>query len=407
MYILTREGKEYLEKGLPERQLIIALKNGSKPIQELKGMGIAINWAKRNGWVSIEQGKVILTDKGKSVLKEKTQLELALFEVNEGHGVGPDLLKILESRKLVEQRKMQVVVKGNEIAQLTSDLIISGTWKKYPFRKYNVKTPAPVMWPGKKQAYRAFLDEVKEELVSMGFMEMDGPTVESVFYNCDALYMPQNHPARGIHDIYFVKGKAKIDKTLLASVKKMHEQGGIGSKGWGYKFSNEETKKLLLRSQGTAESARMLASNPNVPGKYFSIARIYRPDVVDATHLTEFNQLDGIILGKDVSFRNLLGMLTMFAKKMTGVDKIKFLPGYFPFTEPSVEGYIKHPKLKKWIEVFPAGVFRPELTHQLGIKVPVLAWGFGIDRMFMVKEGISDIRQLFSYDINWLRERKI
>jgi len=407
MYILTKEGKEYVEKGLPERRLIERLSRKSLAIGELKGEGIAINWARKNGWIRIIEGKVDLTEKGRGALKEKTTLELALFELSKGGKVNNELLRILEDRKLIEKRKMQVTVQNGEINQLTSDLIVSGAWKKYPLRKYDVRAPAPEIFAGKKEAYRSFLDDVKEVLVKLGFKEMLGPSVESIFYNLDALYMPQDHPARGIHDVYFVKGKAKLNKKIVANVKQMHESGGFGSKGWRVKFSEEVSKGLLLRSQGTALSARALVNNPEVPGKYFAITRCYRPDVVDATHLSEFNQLEGIVLGKELNFRNLLGLLTVFAKKIAGVDKVKFLPGYFPFTEPSVEGYIYHPKLKKWIEVLPAGIFRPELTRPLGVDVPVLAWGIGIPRLFMVREGISDIRQLFSYDLNWLRRARL
>jgi phenylalanyl-tRNA synthetase alpha chain len=407
MYILTIEGKNYLENGLPERRLIESINNGAVPIVDLKGQGIAINWARKNGWIEIREGKVRLTGKGKEALREKTAIELALFEISEGHDISGDIMKVLENRKLVAAKKLGVTIQGNIINQLTSKMIVSQAWKKHAFRKYDVKAPAPELFAGKKQAYLAFLDEVKEELVSMGFAEMEGPTVESVFYNCDALYMPQDHPSRDVHDIYYVNGKAVIDKKLLSKVRACHENGVDGSKGWGGKFSNEKTSKLLLRSQGTALSARTLANNPNVPGKYFAVARCYRPDVIDATHATEFNQLEGIVLGKKVNFRNLLGMITTFAKRVAGVDKIKFLPGYFPYTEPSTEGYIYHPKLKKWIEILPAGMLRPEVTKPLGINVPVMAWGFGIPRLFMIREGITDIRDLFSYDLEWLRKRRV
>jgi len=403
MYILTSEGRDYLTKGLPERQLIEMISKKPVHIKNLKGEGIAINWARKNHWITIEKGVVSLTGEGEQALREKTAIELALFEVSEGKQIGNDLLKVLENRKLIQVKKMQIVVKGDEINQLTSDLIVSGAWKKYPLRKYDVQAPAPEIFPGKKQAYRAFLDEVKEELVRLGFQEMSGPTVESVFYNNDALYMPQDHPARGIHDIYSIGGKSKIEKTILNPVKKMHEAGGHGSTGWKYKFSDKITNNLVLRSQGTAMSARTMINKPQIPSKHFAVARIYRPDVVDSTHLTEFNHLEGIVLDKNVTFRNLLGMLTTFAKRIANIDRVKFLPGYFPYTEPSTEGYIYHPKLKKWIEVLPAGMFRPEVTKPLGIDARVLAWGIGIDRLFMVKEGIDDIRKLFSYDLEFLR----
>jgi phenylalanyl-tRNA synthetase alpha chain len=231
--------------------------------------------------------------------------------------------------------------------------------------------------------------------------------VELSLFNSDALFMPQDHPARGIHDLYFIKpeyGNLSKYKTILKNIKETHENGWkTGSEGWKIKFSEKESSRLVLRSQGTAISARILANKPKIPGKYFAIARCFRPDIIDASHLAEFNQMEGIVIDKSVNFKNLLGMLKVFAEKMTGSKKIKFLPAYFPFTEPSVEMHVYHDKLKKWIELGGAGIFRPELAIPMGIKEPVLAWGIGIDRLYMIKENIHDIRQLFSTNLKYLR----
>ena len=256
-----------------------------------------------------------------------------------------------------------------------------------------------------------FLDEVREELVALGFEEMTGPLVELSFWNSDALYMPQDHPARGIHDIYFVKSPKEgkiVDKDLLKAVKATHENGGkTGSSGWRYEFDEKQAARLLLRSQTTSVSSRTLASKPKIPGAYFTVGRNFRPEKLDATHLIEFNQCEGIVIGENLNFRHLLGLLADFFRKFTGSDKFHFRPAYFPFTEPSVEGFFWHPHLNKWVELGGAGILRPEVTEPLGIKVPVLAWGIGIDRVFIMKESIKDIRELFSQDIKYLREAKL
>ncbi|MCD6403759.1 MAG: phenylalanine--tRNA ligase subunit alpha, partial [Nanoarchaeota archaeon] len=152
----------------------------------------------------------------------------------------------------------------------------------------------------------------------------------------------------------------------------------------------------------TALSARTLAGDVEIPGKYFAIARVFRPDVVDRTHLPEFNQVEGIVLGEGLSFKHLLGMLKLFAEEIAGTKRFRFDTGYFPFTEPSVE-LVGYKKGFGWVELGGAGVFRPEVTKPFGIDVPVLAWGLGIDRLFMMKYKIDDIRKLFSYDLEWLR----
>jgi phenylalanyl-tRNA synthetase alpha chain len=118
----------------------------------------------------------------------------------------------------------------------------------------------------------------------------------------------------------------------------------------------------------------------------------------------EFDQCEGIIVGKNVTFRHLLGMLKEFAKEVLGTEKVKFVPHYYPFTEPSVDMYIYFPKMKKWVEVVGAGMFRPEVLKPLGINYPVLAWGFGFSRLAMLKLEIDDIRYLFAKDLAWLRE---
>jgi phenylalanyl-tRNA synthetase alpha chain len=295
---------------------------------------------------------------------------------------------------------------AEEVSQLSPELLKDGSWRHKRFRKYTISLRAPRIGTGKKHPYREFLDQVKTKLVSMGFQEMRGTLVETEFWNMDALFMPQFHPARDIHDVYFVKEPThatKIAEPFLSRVTKAHQDGGkTGSTGWGYRFDGERAKRLVLRSQGTAVSARTLASSPAVPGKYFSIARCFRYDQVDATHATDFFQVEGIVLGDDINFRTLLGLLNLFAREVAQAKEVKFLPAYFPFTEPSVEMHVRHPRLG-WMELGGAGLFRPEVTLPLGVTVPVIAWGLGLDRMAMVALGIHDIRELFTDNLELIR----
>lgn len=299
-------------------------------------------------------------------------------------------------------------VSGEELGAVTQELLESGAWKGASFRSYNIMSrPARVM-PGRRNPYVQFLESVKDKLVSLGFEEFDGGLVETEFWNGDALFMPQFHSARDIHDVYYVAEPTKaksIEEPYLSRVAATHENGGAtGSRGWRYGFDREFTKRLVLRSQGTVLSARQL-SKAKVPGKYFGIARCFRYDKVDATHLSDFYQTEGIVLGEDVNLRTLLGFLEMFAVEVAGAKEVKYVPGYFPFTEPSVEVHIKHPVLG-WFELGGAGIFRPEVTEPMGVSVPVLAWGIGIDRMALMALGLNDLRELFSYDIENVRLRR-
>jgi len=234
--------------------------------------------------------------------------------------------------------------------------------------------------------------------------------VENEFWDMDALFMPQFHPARNIHDVYFVKEPSackQIEQPFARQVAAAHKDGGkTGSTGWRYNFDLERAKRLILRSQGTAVSSRTLASGPKIPGKYFSIARCFRYDAVDATHAPDFYQVEGIVLGEDINFKALLGLLKLFGQEIAKAGEFQFRPAYFPFTEPSVELHVKHPELG-WMELGGAGIFRPEVTKPLGVNVPVIAWGLGLDRMAMVALGIQDIRDLFSRDLDFIRTKKI
>jgi phenylalanyl-tRNA synthetase alpha chain len=226
--------------------------------------------------------------------------------------------------------------------------------------------------------------------------------------------MPQFHSARDIHDVYRVADPAnpngfglakEIEEPWLSNVAAAHENGGkTGSRGWNYHFDREFTRRLILRSQGTVLSAKTLPK-AKVPGKYFGIVRCFRYDQVDATHLPDFYQTEGIVLGEDVNLRTLLGMLDIFAREVAGAKEVKYVPGYFPFTEPSVEVHIKHPVLG-WFELGGSGIFRPEVCASLGVNVPVAAWGIGIDRMALMALGLNDLRELFSYDIEDVRLRR-
>lgn len=295
---------------------------------------------------------------------------------------------------------------GDEVSALTPEMLQDGSWKTRKFRAYNLGIAPTRVYPGRLHPYMEFLDALRTQLLSMGFTEMEGGLVENEFWNNDALFMPQFHSARDIHDVYFVKDPTharKLEEPYGSQVAATHEKGWkTGSRGWAYKFDLERTKRLILRSQGTALSSRQLAKGAEVPGKYFAIARCFRYDQVDATHLSDFYQVEGIVLGHDIAFTHLLGLLDLFAKEVAKAHETFFAPAYFPFTEPSVELHARHPAIG-WMELGGAGLFRPEVTRPLGVDVPVIAWGLGVDRMAMVALGVNDIRDLFSFDLDYVR----
>ncbi|RLE93592.1 MAG: phenylalanine--tRNA ligase subunit alpha [Thermoprotei archaeon] len=447
---LTDEGKKYSELGLPEKRLLLLLlklKEKDKPSLSLKEAPqiaseegielnareavIALQHLARRKLCSVSKGVVELIagekeisefirhleekeKKLKEVLAEKERLDVSdLSEFKSRR-----LLKIKERAiikvYLTDQAKLLLeknLIKPAEIVtRLTPELIISGKWKEVIIKKFDLSVDVPTLHPSRKHPYMELLDEIRDILMSMGFEEMKGPHVELELWNFDALFQAQDHPAREVHDTFYLKYPTQgyiEDKELLKRIKAVHENGWItGSRGWRYKWRAEKALSLILRTQTTAVSTRTLYERGDGEYRCFALDRVFRPETLDPTHSMEFYQLEGIIVGRSVTFRHLLGFFVEFAKKL-GLGKVKIKPAYFPFTEPSVEGFIKHPKLG-WIEVFPGGMFRPEVLLPLGVKeCNVAAWGIGIDRIAMTLLDIDDIRDLFSQDLMFLRSKPV
>lgn len=449
-YEITELGREYAQNGTPENRIISFLKNsGPHTLPQIaealsienKDVGSAFGMLSKQGVLEMNAEKkavytgteipssVQITESllKKATLQEEGMINLdSLSEQEKGvigglakkRGAGDVPFRMIEretvvyrlaaNTKEITDALQKAGITGNEVGSITSKILAEGSWKNASFRGYNISVPPARIIPGRTNPYVSFLESVKDKLCSLGFEEFDGPLVETEFWNSDALFMPQFHAARDIHDVYYVKNPTHakyIDEPYLSNVAASHENGGnTGSRGWNYSFDRDFTRRLILRSQGTVLSAHQLAK-AKIPGKYFGIARCFRYDKVDATHLSDFYQTEGIVLGEEVNLKTLLGFLEMFAVEIAGATDVKYVPGYFPFTEPSVEVHIKHPVLG-WFELGGSGIFRPEVTKAMGVDVPVLAWGIGIDRMALMALGLNDLRELFSTDIEQVRLRK-
>ncbi len=444
---LDKNGVAYAKDGLPERRFIkevdpVEPKSVGRIAKETglseEEVSVTIGVLKKKAAIELVKEKdgtlnIILTTHGQQVKDKPFFEEKFLESLKQPRDVSS--LKDEERFALQSLRKRKDIVRveagkdrtfsltdlGKKVAKvaikveatsdsLTPNMLKSGSWKGKTFRRYDTSINVPKVTGGKRQAYSEFLHKVRLKLVEMGFIEMTGPIIETEFFNFDALFQPQNHPARTWSDTYRIVSPKQGDlppKRIVDAVKAAHENGGrTGSKGWQYAWDPEIAKQLMPRAHDTAISPRYLSGHAGkltIPGRYFSIVRCYRPDVIDATHGVEFSQLGGFVIGSSLNFRHLLGLLKSFAAEFTGAEEFKFFPDYFPFTEPSVQISAKHPEFG-WMELCGAGIFRPEVTEPLGIKEPVIAWGFGIDRLAMMKLAINDIRQLFSHDLKFLRE---
>ncbi len=448
IYDITPQGLEFQKSGTPEENILLLIKKkGKLSLPEIasvlgienKDVGSAFGRLSKEGILCMDKEKKVLIKDESPSFRLKTVRLLLDRAINSGalpekelseeereiikgiskkRGASDSVFKVIEREDViyllteegdrVKAGLIEEKITGKEVGRLTPGMLASGEWKTKKFRAYNINTPPSRVLLGRSNSYCDYLRWVKDKLTSLGFEEFDGPLVETEFWNGDALFMPQFHSARDIHDVYYIKdpGYAKeIEQPWLNRVASVHENGWkTGSRGWGYKFDRDFTRRLVLRSQGTVLSAKQLPK-AKVPGKYFGVARCFRYDQVDATHGADFYQTEGIVLGEDVNLKTLLGLLKMFAEEVAGAEEVKYVPGYFPFTEPSIEVHIKHPSLG-WFELGGSGIFRPEVTEPLGINVPVLAWGLGIDRMALMQLGLNDLRELFSYDIESVRLRR-
>ena len=432
-------GLLYIKQGLPERKLAnLISEKTSISIQDAKKQSglnsneftAALGALKRKALINLINGNIILTGKKENLI-EKTleekfleQLPKNIKDLQPEEKLAFEKLKSrkniidIQDKKIINFSKTEL---GEELSKekipaiemietITPNLIKTGQWKGKKFRRYDITSPTPKISGGKQHFTKQAIDYAKKIWVEMGFKEMTGNMIESSFWNFDALFTAQDHPARELQDTFFIKNKiAKLpDKKIIQGIKNAHEGKIKGSKGLGYKWKEDDAKKVILRTHTTCLSARTLSKlkSEKLPAKFFSVAKCFRNETVDWSHGFEFYQTEGIVVDKNANLRHLLGYLKQFAEKM-GFKKIRFRPHYFPYTEPSVEGDVWDEKKKKWVEVFAAGIFRPEVTEPLlGKPLPVLAWGLGYGRMIMQLYKLTDLRDLYKNDINQLRNIK-
>jgi len=424
---------------LPERRALKALKkaHGSMTVDELRKdknlkseeVPIALGWLKRKGWAAIEKkgGETVLelTQDGKNMLSKKGLDEdlidrLAGGEIHE-RDVEKDIVETLLKRQdivkireeivrliIITQDGIDLVEAGldvsPEISNLTPDLIQTGKWRGTSIRRYDLGTFAPDLRGGKMHPLQQYIERVRGIFISMGFTEIDYGYVQSAFWNMDALFTAQDHPARELQDTLYLRQPAAMDlpdSALVERVKHMHEKGDKDSAGWQYDWQESEAGRALLRTHTTVNTIRYLVEHPEPPVKVFSVGPVFRKEAVDATHLPEFIQVEGIVMEEGANLPMLVGLLREFYARM-GITDLRLRPGYFPYTEPSLEPEIFYNG--NWMELGGAGIFRPEVTKPLGVKHPVLAWGLGLERLVMRILGMDDIRKLYVSDIDWLRD---
>ncbi|MDP6600143.1 MAG: phenylalanine--tRNA ligase subunit alpha [Candidatus Woesearchaeota archaeon] len=441
---LDENGLKYKEKELPEKTFLRAISNKT-PLDDIKHktnlskeeLGVSLGTLKSKGAIEIgkERGTIVsITDIGKNILKKEFPEEAFLkkkFPINTSELKDLDKLtfenlkkrnKILKINiiKIINAEPTEIgkkiiqhgIEEKNIIDRLTPSIIKSGEWKNKKLRSYDVKINVPNISGGRQHFVSQAVQYIKRIWLDMGFKEMTGNLVQTSFWDLDALFVPQDHPARDMQDTFYVKDPkyGKLPKELAKRVKATHENGWTtGSRGWQYEWSESAAKENLLRTHTTVLSAQTIAKlkKENLPVKFFSVGKVFRNETLSWKSLFEFIQVEGIVVDPNANFMNLKGYLKEFFAKM-GFPDVRIRPAHFPYTEPSAEVDVWHPVKKQWVELGGSGIFRPEVVKPLlGQAVPVLAWGLGMERTIMEYYGIKDVRDVYRNDLKQLKETKI
>ncbi len=425
----TAEGDRAVQEGLPERRAVEAIRaaGGQLPMPALgQAIGndarIAIGWLKRKGWATMEKTDegtmLVLTDAHPARAEDEEALETLEGDVANlaSRGLVEITTHVRRSLRLTKTGQDVLATLGDtdgeEVNQVTPDLIAkwadldAASKSKLHLRRFDFDVAVAPRHPGKIHPLTQIIDEVRRVFQSMGFQEIAGDYVESAYWNMDALFIPQDHPARDMQDTFYLDEPATlpVDTEDLQRGKSVHETGGdTGSTGWGGDFDAEVSRKALLRTHTTNTTVKHLRDLEG-DTKVFGIGRVFRKETMDATHLPEFTQIEGIVTEPGANFNMLVGLCREFFTRM-GFPEVRLRPAYFPYTEPSMEVDVMWNG--KWMELGGSGIFRPEVTQPLGVEHPVLAWGFGLERLAMMRLGLKDIRDLYVSDVKWLKENPL
>jgi len=398
-YSLGKNGLDALKNGLPERKLVNLVKNGPKTFDEVRGnlqgpdFNAAIAHAKKNDWINIEK-----TDTGSKIsLKQEpteSQDEHVISLIDKTQKPRLDLVKSLMERPdfvIQHEEKTKTVSLTESGKNIDLEKLDSGA--------IDVEADVPHVHAARIHPLKDTINEIRETFVHLGFTEILGNLSQSSFWNFDALFTPQDHPARELQDTFYLKD---LNAKQLATPTQIRNVSNAHKKGWRYYWDIQEARKMVLRTHTTCVTIKHLADKKPDEARIFSLGRVFRNEKLSFKHLAEFNQVEGIVVGKHITLRDLMGIQKEFYRKI-GLTKVKFWPTFFPYTEPSLQSMVYNEKLGKWIELFGMGIFRPEVTKPLGITKPVLAWGGGIERIAMLKFGLDDVREFYNNNLSWLR----
>eukprot|EP00210_Caulerpa_lentillifera_P002874 g2744.t1 len=401
-YTLTDEAKSYLKTGSPEAQLMTAIPKEGISLPQLKVISlystltlfqstveaavsdIGFKQAMALKWIEVkkENSSTMVYRKVDEVIDLVRE---SLERIENGEELSTkDATNLHKKRKLIVPNSWKTyrLTKGPKFAlqltkkatDLTREIMLKGSWKDMEFKPYNFNALGLPTQGGCLHPLLKVRTQFRKIFTQMGFEEMPANSyVESSFWNFDALFQPQQHPARDAHDTFFLTKPAAssgFPTDYLQRVKEIHEKGGYDSIGYGYAWKLAEAEKNLLRTHTTAISSQMLfklAQNGFKPTKYFSVDRVFRNEAIDRTHLAEFHQIEGLVCDKGLTLGDLIGVLRLFFTRL-GLKKLRFKPAFNPYTEPSMEIFSYSEQLEKWMEVGNSGEFKLCSMESKGLR---------------------------------------
>ncbi|MDO8525915.1 MAG: phenylalanine--tRNA ligase subunit alpha [Candidatus Omnitrophota bacterium] len=336
-------------------------------------------------------------------LGDKVLLEELRIKYLGRKGIVAGLFKKMAELPALEKPEAGVLTNAlkNTITKALDGMLLSASQIEEEKAVIDVTLPGIAGSPGKIHPITQTIYQICDVFVSLGFKIVEGPEIETERYNFEILNIPLEHPSRDAFDTFYLKG----------------------FRGQG---SGDRAKEYLLRSHTSPVQARFMEKNKPpfsiiVPGK------VYRPDATDASHSFMFHQVEGLVVGSSVKFSDLKGVLELFAKELFGKStKMRFRPSFFPFTEPSAEvdiscilcgvqgsGFRVQEKKcglcggRGWLEILGAGMVNPKVFKNVGYdpeKVTGFAFGMGVERIAILKYGITDIRMFFENDVRFLKQ---
>jgi len=342
----------------------------------------------------------------------KNAPDLAALEQTKGAWIGPNgkFTALMKHLGTLSKEEKPAAGKLINAAKVELEAALGSRREELELKAALPKEPTDFTLPGRRRALGKLhpLTQVTDDIVrafrKIGFAVADGPEIEDEYHCFDALNTPADHPARDSQDTFYLGGQASsLSQKLKTEANEVNKESSLPSLS--------SVKQFLLRTHTSSVQIRVMEKQPP-PVRIIVPGRVYRRDNADATHNPTFHQIEGLYVDKNVTVGDLKGTVEFVFRELMGSDvKIRFRPHYFSYTEPSYEIDFTNALVKKmgkdWLEIAGCGMVHPQVFETVGYDSEVWtgwAFGFGIERIAMIRYGINDIRLFYENDVRFLKQ---